>query len=293
MLFGEFLNQFAAKAGIPQDDADLAKLLSVKEIATTEIPESIVTKLQTGYMTVEAAKNNKTVRDLVTSQFYDGLEAELTKTLDELGIDETIKTEIFQEKKNKKVVAALKKIQELESKKASGKGDKAELQKEIDRLQGEIKTTKSDYEKKLADKEVEKQTFIMDHEINSILSQYNYALPKDMDAKIKIQTARLALNEELKKRKGKTTLEEGAIKLINAETGADYYDEKNNKLDLKSFADSVMAQYKLLAVNGAAANQTQTATVVTADNGSQGAKTSQSWDSAINEAKKIAESQTV
>jgi hypothetical protein len=286
MLFGDFLNNIAGKAGIKTDDADLTKLLSIKEVATLEVPESIANKIESTLMSTDAAISNRTVRDAITAQLYNGFELELKTSLDEHGLDDAVKAEILKERKFRKIPLALKKIKELEMAKASGKGDKAEMQKEIDSLQASIKTIKEDYEKKLSTKEVEKENFMIDHSINSLLSQYSYALPKEMDAELKVQTARIALNKELQNRKGKITLENGASKLVNAETGSDYYDEKNNKLSLKDFTDSVMAQYKLLAVsNGQAPNpQSQ----VVSSNGASQSQTTSSWEKAMNEAKQLA-----
>lgn len=286
MLLGDFLNTFAGKAGIPNDNAELKAILSNATISSYEIPDSITSKIEANLMTVEAAKSNPVVRAALTAQVYNGMDKELLNAIEARGFDDATKAELLAETSTtKRAALAIRKAAEIEAAKAIPlKGKESELQKEIERLNGLNQATRTEYENKLATKEVEKQSFIVDHELSTLLSGYEYALPKEMPQTVKIQTAKLLLNEELKTRGAKVIYTNEGARLVNSATEAEYFDDKNNKVDLKGFVDYTVAKNKLLATAPAANPKPTPTTVVTGSAESGSSPTTSAWDKAISAA---------
>ena len=92
---------------------------------------------------------------------------------------------------------------------------------------------------------------LTDKEINSMFSNYDYAM--DLDKEIQIQTARNVWERELKNKGGKYIYGEDGLKLVNAETPDLPFTIDNKQVDVKQFTEGVLAQNKLLKVTKAPA----------------------------------------
>lgn len=268
MKIGDFISTLAANSGIANDDALLKAFVDNKQLSDVELPDSITMKIQGNYMTLDAAKNHPTVLAHVKAQLYNGVDKTLEGAFGELQLEDATIQELLQEKSTTlRIKKALLKVSELEKAKAgANKGDKAVLQLEIDKLNGNIKTLTTDYDKKLSDLSSKHESDLMDYDLKTILAQYNYSLPKEMPADLKIATAKMAVNSALQAKDGKLVRENGSMKLKRASQDSDFYDEKNTKLDYKAFIDSVLSQNNLLNVNGnggttATAANVQTTTI--------------------------------
>lgn len=55
---GELINNLAVKAGVAADDPKLKSLLAAPELLNIEVDDSIVTALDNGLLSIEAAKND-------------------------------------------------------------------------------------------------------------------------------------------------------------------------------------------------------------------------------------------
>lgn len=264
MLLGDILNTLASKAGISSTDAELMKVLSSPTISNAEVPDSIGSKFDTTLMNVEAAKNNPLVIAAIKAQVYNGVDSEVNRAIGEIGIEDALKAELDAEKNtNKKVALALKKIAELERAKADAKkGDKAELEKEIAKLNDSIKSINKEHTEKISKLTTDYENNLLTYDLKNTLKGYKYAFPAEMPEDIKIETVLSVLNKNLTEKDGKFIRENGALKLIKGSTNSDFYNEKNEKVDTKSFIDSVLANNKLLSVK-ADAQQAAASTVIT------------------------------
>jgi hypothetical protein len=243
---GEYFTDLATKAGIPNDDAKLAEV--VKKVATIEFDDSIVNKLNSSYLTVEAAKNNPDLKKHFTASALNGVDAKVNALLAELGISDDVKNEILAEKSSyERIPMLVKKVKELEAAKAgSGKADKAELQKVIDDLNKQILDSKADKDKVKADLESQYGQKLTDFQIKNILSGYKYATPVDID--VNVQIAQALLSKELQAKEYKIVNHESGLRL-ETKDGMEPHHE-NKKILLKDFIDGVVAQNKLISVSG-------------------------------------------
>lgn len=257
MNLGEHLNAIFTKAGVPQDDPALKDL--VTKVATIEIKDELTEKFNQTYLTVEAAKHNPEIKKSFFATALNGVDTEVQNILQELQYGDEIKTEIEAEKNTYKKVGILaKKIKELESQKAgASKGEKAELSKQIEALNTEIKTVKENAKKETEAVKNDYQEKLKDVYLTQILSGFKYAsdLAKDKDYLL----PKTYIADALKEKKLRTVLDGKDFKL-ETESGTDYF-ENNSKVDFKTFTEKVLAQHKLPAVSETTQTTTQTQTI--------------------------------
>lgn len=286
MNLGDLLNTLATNAGIKQDDEKLKAILSNATISEYNIPDEVGSHIQSNLLTVEAAKNNPTLINHFRAQHFNGVDAELSKAFDELSLDESVRAELNSEKSTpKRAALAIKKIAELEKAKAgASKGDKAELQKEIDLLNGKLKTIVEQHKAQLEELSNKHTNDLIENDVNTLLSGYKYSLPDEMDMGLKLNTAKSVVNKYLEDKDAKLVRENGALKLVRKSTNTEYYDDKHSRVELKSLVDAALAQNKLLKTVEKTVQQPPA--FHTAGNG--GAAITESWSNAITEAKSTA-----
>lgn len=268
MTIGDYLNNLATKSGISPTDADLVAVLSSPSLSGSNIPDSLVAKFDSALMNIEAAKNNPVVLAAVRAQVYNGVDSELNKSYEELGLEDTVKTELLLEKNtNKRVASSLKKVVELERAKASaGKGDKVEIQKEIDKLNSDIASVKKNHAEEIKQLNKSHEDALLNYDLTSQLNGYNYAFPETMDKSVVTESVKGVINKSLTEKDAKFIRENGALKLVRTSTGLEYFDTTTNtKMDAKSFIESTLAQNKLLAVAKSNTQATTTATTTTTE----------------------------
>ena len=248
--FGTFISELAKIAGY--DETKLIDLLSIN----AQIPDDLVNAVNASLMTMETAKNNIELKKYFHAQALNGVDAELRNALSELELDDENRTAIDSETSTyKKVSKSLKLVKELQEKKAqsNNKGEKTELQKEIDRLNNEIKTVKSQSEDKEKEFNSKLDSTLTEYQLNSILSSKNYALdgmPKD----VLTLTAKNLLQSELSAKGIKIVRDNDKLKLVRVDAPDLDYRENNTAVQLGDFVDSVLANNKLLKVSEPQAN---------------------------------------
>jgi hypothetical protein len=247
------IHELAIKAGIPKDHASLISLLSNADLSKITIPDDIVGEMEANLHTLDSAKPK--LKATLFAEALNGVDSELARTMEELQLDDAIKTELLGEKSTPKRAAMLaKKIQELESKKAGTSKD-VDKQKLVD----EINALKNEKAKILNDFNAEKKSLldgfdsrVVDMELKNLLSGYQYALPDDMDQRIKVETAMSTLRMAFANDGVTVKLIDGKPALVTAKDGSEYFDKSNNKKDLKSYTDGTLALNKLLKASGGA-----------------------------------------
>lgn len=192
----ELLNSLAAKAGIDISTEDMKKLSLAT--ASIEVPETVYQTLDTGLLTIDAAKNNQTLKAHFFAQSLNGIDNTLRESLAELtgGTIEEVETLLTSKQTGKAVNAALKKIAELEATKAgSTKGEKTELTQQINDLKGQLAAIAATHQTALTEKDTQHEGAITNLLIRNKLAGYNYASPVSADANLEI--ALTMLNKEL------------------------------------------------------------------------------------------------
>jgi len=246
MQLGDLLNKLAVQGGIPATDKELIALLSNAAISTATINDEFANKLQSGLLTIEAAKNDPTLKSYFTALALNALDSELEGLMNEFEIPDEIKTELKTEKSSYKRAAALtKKVKELESKKATASGeDKSKLAKQIDDLNRELSTVKQNFDKEKSEMIESHKADRINWELNNYFNGYSYVTPISKEANIKV--AQGLINEELIKLGLKIENTDNNLKLLTS-AGTDFY-QNNQKVNVKDFIDKTLSTHKVIAI---------------------------------------------
>jgi len=242
MKVGQLIANLAKKLNLDTTAEEFKEVVGI----SIEIDDETATKIEKGLLTIDAAKAHKDVRKVIRAEVLNGVDATLAELVEELGVevDDDFKNETNSFTKIGKLA---KRIKDIESKKAANPEQKKEIEKQIEKLNAELREAK----KTIADKEAEfkaaRDNDLTNFELQKILLGKNYALPKEMDSDLKVQTALTAVNRELTKKGFKIArTEDGRLTVLNKE-GLEAYNEKNEAVKLTDFIDSALASNKLLA----------------------------------------------
>lgn len=154
---GQVFNDLAIKAGIAADNPALKSLLASPELVNIQVPDDIVSGIDTGLLSLDAAKNNHPdIKKKYFADAYDGMDKQLlaliaNDTFDQADIDE-IKAEKSTSKKAELIVSKLK------AAKASAKGaDKEAINEQLKiahqaakDAKDEVTKVRGEYEGKIA-----------------------------------------------------------------------------------------------------------------------------------------------
>ncbi|KKN67199.1 hypothetical protein LCGC14_0463720 [marine sediment metagenome] len=263
MLAGEFINSLAKMAGVPEDNEHLVKLLAVKEVATAEVADDFSTAILSKLMTMDAALNNPEIVNKLKAESLNAVDDKLgALAKDIFNADdtfiETLKTtkgtynrmDLFAKHVSEAHAAAIKTLEESKGT-TDDKGAKAELQKTIDDLNGELSglrestVSSTDHQAKVDSYENK----ILDLHKNSLFSNYDYAL--DVSKDVNILTASSLFNSELTKLGVEVVNDNGNLVLKTKLENGDYtkYFKDNKEVTPKDLADAVLAEHKLLKVS--------------------------------------------
>jgi NADH dehydrogenase/NADH:ubiquinone oxidoreductase subunit G len=247
MKFGTLLSDLAKKAGVDTTQQDFVSLLS----HDIEIPDAIATKLNQGLLNIDAAKNNPDIKKALRAEALNGVDSKISELLEELGITSEA-TEILEEKNSFEKIAKLtRKVKDLESKKAGAtkKEDKDALETKIADLNKELKTAKDSITAKEKEWQDLRNGDLTNFEIQKKLLGKEYALPKEMNADLKVTTAQSAINMALQAKGYKLVRnEQGSLQIVDKD-GNKAYSDSHEELQVDSFIDGALAQNKLLKVN--------------------------------------------
>lgn len=250
--FREVLEIIAAKTGLDLKNPALADLLAIN----TTVDDAVFTQIQTGLnglFTIDAAKNNSDLKKYYHAQAYNGMDAVVESILanQEFGFDDTIRTEIKGiEKTTEKLPALIKKVKELESKKAgASKGDAAELNKRIEELNNQIIASKKSAEDQINQVKLSHNNELLDFALKNHLANFNYAndqLPKD----INVLTAHNLLQKEAANKKVLFVRDANNNIILKPSDNPEMdYFENNQKVSFEAFTNGVLANNKMLKVS--------------------------------------------
>lgn len=245
-----FIQEQATKAGIDATDQKLKDIITntVVDLTKIEIPDDLLVKFESNLHSLESAKAK--LRPTMWAEALNGVDVELYRTMDELGLDDATKAELKAHKSGKMASELAKKIQALEAAKVNAKaGDKKELTDEINRLKQEKADLSKAKTDELAATKDSYEAQITELAYDNMISGYNLAIPQGLTkedimliAKTKLKTAMQADELRIVRQNGQLTLVD--------KNGTEYFDKSNNqKKDLKSFTESSLAQHKLLKTN--------------------------------------------
>jgi hypothetical protein len=246
MQIGTLLANLAKKSGIDATDPKLAAALSIQ----SEIPDEFANKIETELLTVEAAKSHNDVYSHIKGKELTQYETAVKKLLDGLGLDDDAKALITGEQKSgAKFQIIQDKINELIAAKVQApKGEKAELQKEIEKLQADLRTVKESETKQIEALNATHAEELKNERLYNLLSTKTYVFPKEMPIHLQVETARNTVNAALATKGFKIISENGQPKLVKLD-GSKPFDEKHVEMQLQPFIDGTLAANGLLLVN--------------------------------------------
>ena len=241
---GDFINNLAKQAGIPADDKQLIDVLSSDAVRTTTIPDDLAGNINKAFYTLDAARNNDTLKDHYYALFAKGGEAHLRRLSDEMGWDSATVDAIMAEKnlmgKYAKAVETVKATASKTAKPAK------EVEEQISKLHADLKAAQEAAKNAVEQERSAWVNRLQSQAINGTLASFDYGL--DLPKEIAIDTANALLNRKLAEAKYKVGYdpETNSISLLT-EAGMLAY-ENNTPVDFKGFASRVLADNKLLKV---------------------------------------------
>lgn len=255
----DFLKELAIKAGVKIDDETIKPLLAAPELANISIPDELITGIDNGLLSLDAAKNNhQAIKGHYFSQAYDGLDKEIARFIDDHKLPDEIKAEILAEKSStKKAVLLAAKIKALEEQKAnSGRGEKDTLQQQINDLNAQLRAEKdkeagirAEYEGKLKAKD-------MSYALRNILGTYK-TIYDELDGEVKDITLNALINKSLNADAAELTVDDSGQLVLRKKDGSNFFGEDNRLLTPKSYLDKIMSRDKILKVTDQNQNQNQ------------------------------------
>src|SRR6478736_2047448 len=243
---GEIFVELLQKVGIDHTDKQFVDIISIQ----TEIPEPVADSFK-GLMTMDAAKNNISIKNHFTHAAYNPLDNEIHNRLDMFGLSDDQKALIMAEKSTgKKQQLFLNTLDaEFKKKKADKDPDTNTFKKEIDELRASL--AKKDEEK--AQFETLKTNELNDYILNSIqeaeFSKHNWSSLYDPNDRGIL--AKNALNTYLEQNGAKIVLDENKkakiVKKDNPEL--EYFDSSNKKVTFTELVPKILAEKKYLGVS--------------------------------------------
>ena len=137
----EVLKSIASQSGV--SETELQSIMENSALASIEIDDAISTRLTVPRLTMESAKANPDLKKHFTAQALNGVDSEMQRLMNDMGVSAEVQTEINGlDTTFKRVPALMKKIQELESKKqGAGSEDVAKMNQKISDLNAELAKT--------------------------------------------------------------------------------------------------------------------------------------------------------
>jgi len=215
-----------------------------------EVPDEIATKLDTGLLTLTAAKSNPEVIRTIKANTLDGFDQKMNDIITEFGLQPG---DDFVNSKNtyEKFGLLSKLIKETEGKKSGGanKGSndewakkEADLQKQLKDLNDAMKAKEVEFTTQLENKE-------LDFQLKTILSGKEYAFPKEMDSLLKLNTAKGAVDLELQQKGYSLKRNQSGQLIVVDKDGQPAYNDKHEAIEPVSFIDGALARNNMLKIN--------------------------------------------
>lgn len=244
---GEFLHHLVTKSGMNPDDEKVKGFLLNGELMKIEIPEDVEKGIDNQLISIKDAKNNhQEIKNYYQKQTLDGIDSTINSILDEEADDDLKSLVSSNTSSYKKVGLLVKGIKDREAKKATAsKPDKAEIQKEIDKLHQELKVEKDNVSKIKQDAETNLNNVELSYALDYKLTPYK-TIFDELDPEVKRTSIRTIINKELQDNKVKLALDESRRLSLQKEDGTSYYGDNHQLITPESFIEKTLSRNKLL-----------------------------------------------
>ena len=247
MLIGELLNNLAQKAGVKSDSEDLKSLLASPELANIKVPDDLVSTIDKGLLSIDAAKNNHPdIKKKYFADAYDGMDKQLLQLIESDTFDQADLDEIKSERSTSKKAELI--ISKLKTAKTNAKGaDKDEINRQLTvaheaaRLaKAETESVKNEYEGKI-------KNIHLQSAIKTVFGNYK-TIYDELPAEIRTATMEAIISKSLQDKNAELrTDEHGNLQLL-AKDGSNVFGSNHVQLTPQSFLDQSFAP--ILKVSG-------------------------------------------
>jgi hypothetical protein len=251
MTLAEFIQELSDRVQIDAADEQLKQLVMNPALSSVQIPSNIAASVSSKLMTENEAKTNFNIKKHFTGTALSTVDSKIKDLLDEFAFDDETKSNILTEQSTYNRIPMLAKAiadAKERSINATG-GEKKTLVDKIGELQNLLNAEKEARKSDIDRVNSQWQNQLTEKELYAMFSQYNYAL--DLDKDVTISTAKGLWEKKLKEKGGKYTFTNDGLKLVNAEAPDLPFTIDNKTVDVKSFTENVLAEAKLLKVQGA------------------------------------------
>jgi hypothetical protein len=247
MLIGELINNLAQKAGVKSDSEELKSLLASPELANVKVPEELVSTIDKGLLSIEAAKNNHPdIKKKYFADAYDGMDKQLMALVANDTFDASDIDEIAAEKSTSKKAELI--VSKLKAAKASAKGaDKEEINRQLAAAheaariaKSEVEAVKNTYEGKI--KDINKKAAL-----KAVLSNYK-TIYDDLPGNVKITSMEALINNALQDKNAELNVDDNGNLLLISKDGSNVFGSNHVQLTPASFLDQSFAP--ILKVSG-------------------------------------------
>lgn len=251
------LKTIGEKIGLSADQ--IAKLSGNPALLTIDIDDDVAIEVTNKEVfTADSAASNGKIRSKLKAEFFDGVDQQ-ARTLaikhglseDEVKeLDKLLKTEEKLDKVMEKIVA-----KEKLASQSSGKV-KSDLEKEIEKLNGQVKSVKDEYELKINSLESQRKDDRVNWEIGSKFNGLDYAIPDGFSKSDFALASRAIMENKLKEKGVKFKLTDTGLEPYNAKDDTRYYDN-NVAISADDLIKKLATESKLVKVsNGKEGTQT-------------------------------------
>lgn len=251
MKLKALFEKLAKKAGV-DISTDEFKAIVIPDV---DVPDDTAGGMEKGLLNLEAAKNHADIRKAIRTETLNGVDKKVADLLEELGIEtaDDVKNETNSFEKISKLTKLVQSTEAAKSK-SNNKLDKDGYDQQIKDLNLAIKTLKEGAVAKETEFKTTREADLTNFELQSILMGKDFALPKEMGSKLKLSTAKAAVDEILQSKGFKIIRSEnGSLAIVDKEGKPAYNAATNEPIELGNFIDGALAQNKLLKVNDPAA----------------------------------------
>lgn len=261
MTLAEFIQELSERVQIDAADEQLKALVMNPALSNVQVPSNVAASVQQRLMTENEAKINPVVKKHFTGTALSTVDSKIKDLLDEFSFDEETKASILTEQSTYNRIPMLAKaIADAKDRSITATGgEKKALVDKINELQNLLNAEKEARKSDINNVNSQWESKLTEKELYAMFSGYNYAL--DLDKDVTISTAKGLWEKKLKERGGKYVFTNDGLKLVNAEAPDLPFTIDNKTVDVKSFTENVLAEAKLLKVQGQApATPSQTPT---------------------------------
>jgi hypothetical protein len=253
----DFIISLAKAAGIPDSNEQIIKIKEALKDIDPEIDPVFENVIHTNLMNEAAAKNNPNLNSYFEGQLKSKLWAQALGPMDDNILEAAKNLEIEDleslksEKDTRKRLSLLtEKLKDNFEKKGKSKTEKIEIEAERAALNAKIKQLTEEVENVRKEEHGKLMNELKEINLNSMLSSYQYGLPKEIPQDVVIETAKTLVNRKLKESKMQVNYSPDSkqLDLVN-ETGQIPYNN-NAPVLFKEFVDKVLAEGNLLQVSG-------------------------------------------